>query len=197
MKKAYNDYVRNNTRYTDFSEGKESSPPVSQYDEDGVRVMPPYAESEIGDIEVKESRYNTISLLQQFCMGITKIVEFFKEPAPSPSQPTSPSLLAHSAMNTPQNPLQTTSPSLLAHSAMNTPQNPLQTTSPSLLAHSAGNTPQQNAQPEPPRPSIPFPTDFIILVYRYLISLFDCSELFTVVENRSKEQVGAADVFEG
>lgn len=157
MKKAYNDYVRNNTRYTDFSEGKESSPPVSQYDEDGVRVMPPYAESEIGDIEVKESRYNTISLLQQFCMGITKIVEFFKEPAPSPSQPTSPS----------------------------------------LLAHSAGNTPQQNAQPEPPRPNIPFPTDFIILVYRYLISLFDCSELFTVVENRSKEQVGAAGVFEG
>lgn len=177
MKKAYNDYVRNNTRYTDFSEGKESSPPVSQYDEDGVRVMPPYAESEIGDIEVKESRYNTISLLQQFCMGITKIVEFFKEPAPSPSQPTSPSLLAHSAMNT--------------------PQNPLQTTSPSLLAHSAGNTPQQNAQPEPPRPNIPFPTDFIILVYRYLISLFDCSELFTVDENRSKEQVGAAGVFEG
>lgn len=177
MKKAYNDYVRNNTRYTDFSEGKESSPPVSQYDEDGMRVMPPYAESEIGDIEVKESRYNTISLLQQFCMGITKIVEFFKEPAPSPSQ--------------------TTSPSLLAHSAMNTPQNPPQTTSPSLLAHSAGNTPQPNAQPEPPRPNIPFPTDFIILVYRYLISLFDCSELFTVVENRSKEQVGAADVFEG
>ena len=110
-------------------------------------------------------------------MGITKIVEFFKEPAPSPSQPTSPSLLAHSAMNT--------------------PQNPPQTTSPSLLAHSAGNTPQQNAQPEPPRPNIPFPTDFIILVYRYLISLFDCSELFTVVENRSKEQVGAAGVFEG
>ena len=82
MKKAYNDYVRNNTRYTDFSEGKESSPPVSQYDEDGVRVMPPYAESEIGDIEVKESRYNTISLLQQFCMGITKIVEFFNPKHP-------------------------------------------------------------------------------------------------------------------
>ena len=177
MKKAYNDYVRNNTRYTDFSEGKESAPPVSQYDEDGVRVMPPYAESEIGDIEVKESRYNTISLLQQFCMGITKIVEFFKEPSPSASPPTSPSLLAHSAVNT--------------------PQNPPQSTPPSLLAHSAGNMPQQTALPEPPRPNIPFPTDFIILVYRYLISLFDCSELFTVDESRSKEQVGAAPALYG
>ena len=32
-------------------------------------------------------------------------------------------------------------------------------------------------------------SEFTILIYRYLIGLFDCSELFMVDENRSKEMV--------
>lgn len=37
--------------------------------------------------------------------------------------------------------------------------------------------------------TIPINDGFIVLIYRYLVSIFDCGELFTVGEGQSREQV--------
>ena len=55
-------------------------------------------------------------------------------------------------------------------------------------AQNAGLSPLQGA--EDPAFDISI-SEFTILIYRYLIGLFDCSELFMVDENRSKEMVRA------
>ena len=133
--------------------------PTPGYDESGTRVMPPYPETEIGDIEVKESRSNTLSLLQQFYVGINRIIEFFMAPG---SRPTSPAVRGNS-------PAVGTSDAPAASAAQN-----------------AGLSPLQGA--EAPAFDISI-SEFTILIYRYLIGLFDCSELFMVDENRSKEMV--------
>ena len=133
--------------------------PTPGYDESGTRVMPPYPETAIGDIEVKESRSNTLSLLQQFYVGINRIIEFFMAPG---SRPTSPAVRGNS-------PAVGTSDAPAAGAAQN-----------------AGLSPLQGA--EDPAFDISI-SEFTILIYRYLIGLFDCSELFMVVENRSKEMV--------
>ena len=133
--------------------------PTPGYDESGTRVMPPYPETEIGDIEVKESRSNTLSLLQQFYVGINRIIEFFMAPG---SRPTSPAVRGNS-------PAVGTSDAPAASAAQN-----------------AGLSPLQGA--EDPAFDISI-SEFTILIYRYLIGLFDCSELFMVDENRSKEMV--------
>ena len=60
--------------------------------------MPMDRELEIGDIEMKESRYYTITLLQQICIGIVEIIHFFTARQSAPTQgtpPLSPSLLSH------------------------------------------------------------------------------------------------------
>ena len=133
--------------------------PTPGYDESGTRVMPPYPETEIGDIEVKESRSNTLSLLQQFYVGINRIIEFFMAPG---SRPTSPAVRGNS-------PAVGTSDAPAASAAQN-----------------AGLSPLQGA--EDPAFDISI-SEFTILIYRYLIGLFDCSELFMVDESRSKEMV--------
>ena len=133
--------------------------PTPGYDESGTRVMPPYPETEIGDIEVKESRSNTLSLLQQFYVGINRIIEFFMAPG---SRPTSPAVRGNS-------PAVGTSDAPVAGAAQNAGLSPLQGT-------------------EDPAFDISI-SEFTILIYRYLIGLFDCSELFMVDENRSKEMV--------
>ena len=131
--------------------------PTPGYDESGTRVMPPYPETAIGDIEVKESRSNTLSLLQQFYVGINRIIEFFMTPG---SRPTSPAVRGNS-------PAVGTSDAPVASAAQN-----------------AGLSPLQGA--EDPAFDISI-SEFTILIYRYLVGLFDCSELFMVDENRSKE----------
>lgn len=133
--------------------------PTPGYDESGTRVMPPYPETEIGDIEVKESRSNTLSLLQQFYVGINRIIEFFMAPG---SRPTSPAVRGNS-------PAVGTNDAPAAGAAQN-----------------AGLSPLHGA--EDPAFDISI-SEFTILIYRYLIGLFDCSELFMVDENRSKEMV--------
>lgn len=133
--------------------------PTPGYDESGTRVMPPYPETAIGDIEVKESRSNTLSLLQQFYVGINRIIEFFMAPG---SRPTSPTVRGNS-------PAVGTSDAPAASAAQN-----------------AGLSPLQGA--EDPAFDISI-SEFTILIYRYLVGLFDCSELFMVDENRSKEMV--------
>ena len=133
--------------------------PTPGYDESGTRVMPPYPETEIGDIEVKESRSNTLSLLQQFYVGINRIIEFFMAPG---SRPTSPAVRGNSP-------------------AVGTNDAPV-----ASAAQNAGLSPLQGA--EDPAFDISI-SEFTILIYRYLIGLFDCSELFMVDENRSKEMV--------
>ena len=133
--------------------------PTPGYDESGTRVMPPYPETAIGDIEVKESRSNTLSLLQQFYVGINRIIEFFMAPG---SRPTSPAVRGNS-------PAVGTSDAPVAGAAQNAGLSPLQGT-------------------EDPAFDISI-SEFTILIYRYLIGLFDCSELFMVDENRSKEMV--------
>lgn len=122
--------------------------------------MPPYPEMEIGDIEVKESRSNTLSLLKQFYVGINCIIEFFMTPT---SRTTSPAISGSSpavGTNDPQ--------------AANLPP-------------SAGQL-QQGAEDTGFDISI---SEFTVLIYRYLIGLFDCSELFMADETRSKEMVQA------
>lgn len=135
--------------------------PTPGYDESGTRVMPPYPETAIGDIEVKESRSNTLSLLQQFYVGINRIIEFFMAPG---SRPTSPAVRGNSP-------------------AVGTNDAPV-----ASAAQNAGLSPLQGA--EDPAFDISI-SEFTILIYRYLIGLFDCSELFMVDENRSKEMVRA------
>ena len=135
--------------------------PTPGYDESGTRVMPPYPETAIGDIEVKESRSNTLSLLQQFYVGINRIIEFFMAPG---SRPTSPAVRGNS-------PAVGTSDAPAAGAAQN-----------------AGLSPLQGAEDAAFDISI---SEFTILIYRYLVGLFDCSELFMVDENRSKEMVHA------
>ena len=59
--------------------------------------MPMDRELEIGDIEMKESRYYTITLLQQICIGIVEIIHFFTARHSVPAQGTpslSPPLLS-------------------------------------------------------------------------------------------------------
>ena len=141
--------------------------PTPGYDESGTRVMPPYPETAIGDIEVKESRSNTLSLLQQFYVGINRIIEFFMAPG---SRPTSPAVRGNSpAVGTRNSPAVGTSDAPAAGAAQN-----------------AGLSPLQGAEDAAFDISI---SEFTILIYRYLIGLFDCSELFMVDENRSKEMV--------
>lgn len=136
--------------------------PTPGYDESGTRVMPPYPETAIGDIEVKESRSNTLSLLQQFYVGINRIIEFFMAPG---SRPTSPAVRGNSP-------------------AVGTSDAPA--AGATSMAQNAGLSPLQGAEDAAFDISI---SEFTILIYRYLVGLFDCSELFMVDENRSKEMV--------
>ena len=149
--------------------------PTPGYDESGTRVMPPYPETAIGDIEVKESRSNTLSLLQQFYVGINRIIEFFMAPG---SRPTSPAVRGNSpAVGTRNSP---------AVGTRNSPAVGTNDAPAASAAQNAGLSPLQGA--EDPAFDISI-SEFTILIYRYLIGLFDCSELFIVDENRSKEMV--------
>lgn len=55
-------------------------PPLPDYDPNGVRVIAYSRETKIGDIVVKENKFNTLVLLQQFCKGIVDIIVFFHNP---------------------------------------------------------------------------------------------------------------------
>ena len=68
-------------------------PPLPAWDDDGVRVMAMRSEVEVGDVEVKESRFQTIQLLHQIATGIVEVIRVFTG-RPAMQAVLSPSLLA-------------------------------------------------------------------------------------------------------
>ena len=50
------------------------------YEESGIRMVPSNFDAELGDIVVNESRFPTLLLLQQICIAITEIVNFYNHP---------------------------------------------------------------------------------------------------------------------
>ena len=132
MRENYNRYNYTNQRYYEFIHNQPENPPLPEYDEFGIRVISLIREAKTGDIVVKETKANTLSLLQHFCKGIGDLLSFFCNP----------------------------------------PSNTL------------------NDPSDEEGHNIPFTEPFIHLIYRYLIGILNCSELLTVEDNRSKEQVG-------
>ena len=82
VKKAYLDAEASNARYLAFSRGENYIAPRPEYDQFGIRVTPSQKDVEIGDIEIKESRYNTIALIQQLCSCLLCVIRFFNHPSP-------------------------------------------------------------------------------------------------------------------
>lgn len=82
VKKAYLDAEASNARYIAFSKGENYVAPTPEYDQYGIRVTPALKDVEIGDIEIKESRYNTISLIQQLCGCLLTVIRFLNHPSP-------------------------------------------------------------------------------------------------------------------
>lgn len=82
VKKAYLDAEASNARYLAFSKGENYVAPRPEYDQFGIRVTPSQKDVEIGDIEIKESRYNTITLIQQLCSCLLFVIRFFNHPSP-------------------------------------------------------------------------------------------------------------------
>lgn len=113
MKKEYTEAEENNLRFKKVIEGEEYHPILPEWDEYGVRVMPMDRELEIGDVEMKESRYYTINLLQQICIGIVEIIHFFTARPATPAQGTpsfSPSLVSHAQPSPVSQPVQVSPP---------------------------------------------------------------------------------------
>ena len=91
-----------NQRFHALLQGAPYQPPLPTWDEHGVRIMSTKNELEVGDIELKESRYNTINLLHQISTGIVEVIRVFTGKPPMQSV-LSPSMVAqHSTQTTPQ-----------------------------------------------------------------------------------------------
>ena len=168
-------------------------PPLPAWDDDGVRVMAMRSEVEVGDVEVKESRFQTIQLLHQIATGIVEVIRVFTG-RPAMQAVLSPSLLAQrssqgmgsmgsQALNSQTMGSQTMN-SINSSQTMNS-INSSQTINPSQTMN-----PMNSTQPSQPSLSIPFPEPFVDLILRDLIAIFDCGDLFQVDESRTKEQVG-------
>ena len=164
VKKACVDAETSNARFTAFMNNEPYTHPTPAYDEYGIRVTPSTKYLTIGDVEIKESRYNIISLLQGITAGMVEIVRFFRHPSPS-----DPALVASSS--------RVTSPTLSALS------NGLQVTQPPLSPPLPDTTNQQPVDP------LPFSERFVTLIYRYVIGVFYCGELFQIDETRSRDQL--------
>ena len=102
MKTAYLEADETNQRFHALLEGVAYKPPLPTWDEHGVRVMSTKNELEVGDIEMKESRYHAIHLLHQISTGIVEVIRVFTGRPPMQSV-LSPSMVAqHSTQTTPQ-----------------------------------------------------------------------------------------------
>ena len=93
MKKAFLEADEGNRRFHALLEGEMYRPPLPAWDDDGVRVMAMRSEVEVGDVEVKESRFQTIQLLHQIATGIVEVIRVFTG-RPAMQAVLSPSLLA-------------------------------------------------------------------------------------------------------
>ena len=193
MKKAFLEADEGNRRFHALLEGEMYRPPLPAWDDDGVRVMAMRSEVEVGDVEVKESRFQTIQLLHQIATGIVEVIRVFTG-RPAMQAVLSPSLLAQrssqgmgsmgsQALNSQTMGSQTMN-SINSSQTMNS-INSSQTINPSQTMN-----PMNSTQPSQPSLSIPFPEPFVDLILRYLIAIFDCGDLFQVDESRTKEQVG-------
>ena len=194
MKKAFLEADEGNRRFHALLEGEMYRPPLPAWDDDGVRVMAMRSEVEVGDVEVKESRFQTIQLLHQIATGIVEVIRMFTG-RPAMQAVLSPSLLAQrssqgmgsmgsQALNSQTMGSQALNSQTMGSQTMNS-INSSQTISPSQTMN-----PMNSTQPSQPSLSIPFPEPFVDLILRYLIAIFDCGDLFQVDESRTKEQVG-------
>lgn len=262
VKQACADADISNARFIAFMKNQPYKPPTASFDEYGVRVTHSSTGSSIGDMEVKESRYNMISLLQAITTGMAEIVKCFKKPLS-----TDPVLLSsqmkggvqgvqqgvsqgmqqnmqgmqqnmqqgmqnmqqnmqnmqsmqqsmqqgnmnaissamnpmHTPLNTIQNPLNTMQNPLtpLQSAQMNAlppsqlggfPSTPLGAMRPSPMTPLLSENPLPPPLPEalPANDPIPFPSRFVHLVYRYILGVFNCGELYQVDKTRSHEQL--------
>lgn len=82
MKKAFLEADEGNRRFHALLEGEMYRPPLPAWDDDGVRVMAMRSEVEVGDVEVKESRFQTIQLLHQIATGIVEVIRMFTAARP-------------------------------------------------------------------------------------------------------------------
>ena len=194
MKKAFLEADEGNRRFHALLEGEMYRPPLPAWDDDGVRVMAMRSEVEVGDVEVKESRFQTIQLLHQIATGIVEVIRMFTG-RPAMQAVLSPSLLAQrssqgmgsmgsQALNSQTMGSQALNSQTMGSQTMNS-INSSQTINPSQTMN-----PMNSTQPSQPSLSIPFPEPFVDLILRYLIAIFDCGDLFQVDESRTKEQVG-------
>ena len=203
MKKAFLEADEGNRRFHALLEGEMYRPPLPAWDDDGVRVMAMRSEVEVGDVEVKESRFQTIQLLHQIATGIVEVIRVFTG-RPAMQAVLSPSLLAQrssqgmgsmgsQALNSQTMGSQALNSQTMGSQTMNSINssqtmnsiNSSQTINPSQTMN-----PMNSTQPSQPSLSIPFPEPFVDLILRYLIAIFDCGDLFQVDESRTKEQVG-------
>ena len=180
-------------------------PPLPAWDDDGVRVMAMRSEVEVGDVEVKESRFQTIQLLHQIATGIVEVIRVFTG-RPAMQAVLSPSLLAQrssqgmgsmgsQALNSSQtmgSQTMNSSQTMGSHTmnSINSSQTMNSINSSQTINPSQTMNPMNSTQPSQPSLSIPFPEPFVDLILRYLIAIFDCGDLFQVDESRTKEQVG-------
>ena len=177
-------------------------PPLPAWDDDGVRVMAMRSEVEVGDVEVKESRFQTIQLLHQIATGIVEVIRVFTG-RPAMQAVLSPSLLAQrssqgmgsmgsQALNSQTMGSQTMNSinSSQTMNSINSSQTMNSINSSQTINPSQTMNPMNSTQPSQPSLSIPFPEPFVDLILRYLIAIFDCGDLFQVDESRTKEQVG-------
>ena len=248
VKQACADADISNARFIAFMKNQPYQPPTASFDEYGVRVTHSSTGSSIGDMEVKESRYNMISLLQAITAGMAEIVKCFKKPLS-----TDPVLLSSqmkgsvnvqqgsvsmpqgmpqnnmtmqqsnmtmqqsnmtmqqsnmtmqqsnmsmnsmqnlmNTMQTPLTPLQSAQMNAIPPSQLGGfPSTPLGTMRPSPLPPLLSENPLPPPLPDslPANDPIPFPSRFAHLVYRYILGVFNCGELYQVDKTRSHEQL--------
>ena len=205
MKKAFLEADEGNRRFHALLEGEMYRPPLPAWDDDGVRVMAMRSEVEVGDVEVKESRFQTIQLLHQIATGIVEVIRVFTG-RPAMQAVLSPSLLAQrssqgmgsmgsQALNSSQtmgSQTMNSSQTMGSHTmnSINSSQTMNSINSSQTINPSQTMNPMNSTQPSQPSLSIPFPEPFVDLILRYLIAIFDCGDLFQVDESRTKEQVG-------
>ena len=166
--------------------GKTYQMPVSSWDEYGCRVMVVTHEMEIGDIELKETRQDTMSLMQYICAGIVEIIRFLTV---RPSSNHNNNNNNNNNNNYNNNNLFSTSPAQQPQST-----NPALSLSPASLPslpRASGNG-QGNGQighSAGGQGTVVFSEPFVVLVQRYIVAICNCVDLFQVDESRTKQQV--------
>ena len=148
--------------------------PVSSWDEFGCRVMVVTHEMEIGDIELKETRHNTMNLMQYICAGMIEIIHFFTaRPSANPSF-SSPVQQPH-----PANPALSLSPTSLSSLPQTTGNVQRNMPGTGVVNHSTGG-----------QSTVVFSEPFVVLCQRYIIAICNCKDIFQVDKTRTKQQVG-------